>query len=813
MLTYSFYLSDPRVRREAETLVKAGHSVDVISLRRGNEPAKETVNGVRIIRMPLGKRRGGAARYLIEYTAAIGMTALYFTWYHLRNRYRLVQVHTPPDGLVLSALAAKMTGAAILHDLHDPMPEAMLTKFGSKVPSLLNWMVLLQEKIATRLADRIVTVTDQVRDALVERGVPARKVAIVMNFADRTIVKPDSGALPERGVKPAKWPVLVYMGTLTRQYGVDVAIDAVALLREQYPGIQLRVIGDGEERDPLEAQAKALGVSDAVTFHGVVPINDIPGVALPADVGLAPHRRDRLYDMCFPQKVYDYLSLGLPVVAGRTDSLEYYYGHQTLQLFESGNAADLARAIALVVEDSSRRAVMRDLAKDFLASHSWQHESRTYVAVVNELLKQPPAETFPASTAPEVYGGEHHLPERDSEATATSLRILFLNHNVAEFGGTYFRAFDVARHLVRRGHRVTLLTISEKARWSTESEFIEGVEIVRTPDLFWGIGRSGWDPWDTLVRIGLVRRREWDLIHAWDCRPAVIFPALAARFRKRRPRPKLIIDWCDWWGRGGTQLERGGSWIRHVYNAIETVFEEAFRKYADGTTVISRTLFKRAAALGVDPKTTLLLAQGCDLAAPPLPQDREAARRELDIPLDVPVFATLGVLNTRDAEVLFQTIRIVRKTLPHCRFYVIGKNRAEIPPDLEPPLLRAIGYVHDDLVTTYLAAADALVVPLADTLSNQARWPSKVNFALKRAVPVVITRVGDLPRFLEREGAAFVSDPNPRALADSLVRVVTRPAFIEETRRAAARVATTVLPWPRIVERLESFYAHIEAAT
>src|SRR5436305_15329718 len=86
-------------------------------------------------------------------------------------------------------------------------------------------------------------------------------------------------------------------------------------------------------------------------------------------------------------------------------------------------------------------------------------------------LHEPVAEQGPVAVAPPVL-------ER-------KLRLLFLNHNVVRAGGTYYRAFDAARHLVHRGHSVTLLSISHTTRFKIEREVVDGVEIVHTPDLFW----------------------------------------------------------------------------------------------------------------------------------------------------------------------------------------------------------------------------------------------------------------------------------------------------------------------------------------
>ena len=78
------------------------------------------------------------------------------------------------------------------------------------------------------------------------------------------------------------------------------------------------------------------------------------------------------------------------------------------------------------------------------------------------------------------------------------MRVLLLNHNIAWSGGTFFRAYHIGRYLVRRGHDVTLMTISKHNFLKFQSERVDGLEVVYTPDLFWGIGRTGWDTWDMI---------------------------------------------------------------------------------------------------------------------------------------------------------------------------------------------------------------------------------------------------------------------------------------------------------------------------
>ena len=185
------------------------------------------------------------------------------------------------------------------------------------------------------------------------------------------------------------------------------------------------------------------------------------------------------------------------------------------------------------------------------------------------------------------------------------MRMLYLNHNVSG-SGTFRRAFNLGREMVGRGHDVTVVTTSRSARVRALWTELEGVRVLEAPDLMWGPGRTGWDPYNVVRRIGVLAGTPFDLVHAFDCRPAVIFPALAVA----RSGAALFIDWADWWGRGGTIEERSGWVVRTFFGPIETWFEESFRTRAAGATVISTALRERCIALGVPAERVLHLPDG-----------------------------------------------------------------------------------------------------------------------------------------------------------------------------------------------------------
>ena len=130
LVVLSYYLRDPRVRREAEALVGEGYEVDVICLRDRGEPSRESVNGVSITRIPIARRRATIWRYMFEYSlffcaVSIQLAARLFT-----RRYDLIHVNNMPDFLVFSTILPRLFGAKVLIDVHDPTAEVFMSKYG-----------------------------------------------------------------------------------------------------------------------------------------------------------------------------------------------------------------------------------------------------------------------------------------------------------------------------------------------------------------------------------------------------------------------------------------------------------------------------------------------------------------------------------------------------------------------------------------------------------------------------------------------------------------------------------------------------------
>jgi glycosyltransferase involved in cell wall biosynthesis len=384
MVAYTNYRRDPRVRREAEALVEAGHHVVFFACRQPSEPDHETVAGVEVIKL-LGFRHGrrAALGYLLDY-------ATFFVQVFVRllvrpRRHALIHVNNMPDLLVFAAIAPRLAGVPVILDIHDLMPELAREKFSGRGNRLVVWMLELQEQLAGKFATLILTVEDRLRDILSGRGLQRSKIHVLMNLPDETIFRrsEQDGRAPE-----ATRFTLVYHGTLARRLGLDIAIRAVAVVREVISDIEFRIIGDGEERNALVALVRELGLSDVVRFSdGFVPVERVPHLIRDAHIGLVPLRVSAGTDIMLPTKLLEYVCLGIPCIAPETTTIRRYFDDRMVRFFRSEDVDSLASAITdLYVSPTRRVALANEATERFSNTYRWSSQKEEYVRIVEQLL-------------------------------------------------------------------------------------------------------------------------------------------------------------------------------------------------------------------------------------------------------------------------------------------------------------------------------------------------------------------------------------------------------------------------------------------
>ncbi|MEQ9499422.1 MAG: glycosyltransferase family 4 protein [Deltaproteobacteria bacterium] len=386
-VAYTHYESDPRVKREAEALAARGDDVTVFALASEGRPAEATENGVKVVRLAMPRYRGGAAaQYVASYGAFMARVHLPLIAAHLKARFDVVHIHTMPDAMVFCALVPRLSGAKVVLDMHDLMPDLFRVKFEGRVGDAVGTALELVQQAATTFADAVIAVHENQYELLLDAGVPAHKLAIVMNAADPTLFPPRK---KEPRVKDEVR--VIYHGTVLHRYGCDLAVRAFAKAHAQEPKLTMRMLGGGDYVGDVRALADSLGLAEpAFSMSGAhVPLEEIAAAIRDAHIGLIPNRDDHV-DSVLPTKLLEYVAVGIPAVAANTRTIGRFFDGDTVELFEVGDVDAMAEALVRLARDGARRKALVAAGRAWEAEYGWdvnrQHLFRTMDALCYEKI-------------------------------------------------------------------------------------------------------------------------------------------------------------------------------------------------------------------------------------------------------------------------------------------------------------------------------------------------------------------------------------------------------------------------------------------
>jgi glycosyltransferase involved in cell wall biosynthesis len=397
VIRQGFYPLDPRVRREVLALTDAGHQVDVICLRRPEEKGYERVGQAVVHRIPIDSRGTGKARYFFEYAGFLAVAAVLVAALHLKRRFDVVQVNSMPDSLVFAATVPKLLGARVLLDLHECMPEFYAVKYdvgmGHRMVRLMGWL----EQAAIRFADSVITCTEQMRQAFESRGAARGKIAVIMNSANEEVFDPVQ--YPPAASTNGDFRLICH-GSIEHRYGIDTIVRAVALLKDEIPGLQLGIYGEGSALGEVQALIGELGVEDRVyVAGGFVPMDELLQAMAVADAGVVAVRRDIFRDLTHCNKMFDFITMQKPAIVSRTRSVEAYFDDSCFQMFTSGDEADLARAVSDLYRDRDLRKRLVREALRVNEPYRWPHQRDHYLRIVQRLAATRPGDAAAATRA------------------------------------------------------------------------------------------------------------------------------------------------------------------------------------------------------------------------------------------------------------------------------------------------------------------------------------------------------------------------------------------------------------------------------
>jgi len=381
MIHLSDFSLDSRIQRQARALAQRGDEVDLLCV--GEREVIQVGDGlIRTHPLMAAKPQGGGRAYVRGYGEFLMRALWRLSTLDLRKRFDLVEAHNMPDILTAAALVPRLRGVPVILNVHDTFPELFATKYGWPQDHRLVRLLEREERLSAALATRVITVTDQARHCLEQRGVGVGRSSVIMNSPDERVFGPPR--------EPVSWPQegplrVLYHGGLAPRFGVETLIRSFGHLRGTVPRLQLRVCGSGEDRDRLAALAQEIDGERIDVAAEPVPFERIPAELEAAHIGVVPTLHDRFTELLLPVKLLEYAHMGLPIVSSRLPGIGGYFSERELCEFKAGDPEDLARAIEEICADPASAHERATRATARLRDIAWEQQRERYLGLVDEL--------------------------------------------------------------------------------------------------------------------------------------------------------------------------------------------------------------------------------------------------------------------------------------------------------------------------------------------------------------------------------------------------------------------------------------------
>jgi glycosyltransferase involved in cell wall biosynthesis len=380
------YPYDRRVRQEAEALVDAGHAVTVVGPTGfGFDALEERVDGVLALRYRAPPGGRGVMGYAREYGLSLAHLTRLMWKAHRRRPIDVAIVCNPPDLLVIPALALRRTGAAVIFDHHDLSPELFALKFGDR--PWLQRAVRGVESFALRRADMVIATNDTYAEVGRRRGpVEPRRVHIVRNGPDPNRIFPVA-ARPE--LRRGRDKLVCWAGLMSDQEGLHHLLDAADDLvrRRGREDVSFAIVGAGDARDTLMADADRRGLADYVHFPGRAEDDLLRAYMATADVCVGVDEPNPMNDASTMTKVIEYMVMGRPIVQFALHETSRVCGDTSLYA-RAGDAADFADRIAELLDDPARAERLGAAARErAVPALLWPQQVPALLAAVGAALE------------------------------------------------------------------------------------------------------------------------------------------------------------------------------------------------------------------------------------------------------------------------------------------------------------------------------------------------------------------------------------------------------------------------------------------
>ncbi len=382
--------TDLRVENEATSLIRAGHNVGLLSIANNAVDEVVDVKGIKVYRRKVSKFKRDKMHGLAGMIPWMDrFVAKEVTKILEQDHYDAIHFH---DLYLFGAarIIRKKHQMYFIGDMHENYVEVLKDyRWANKFPnnlivSLKKWE--RKEKEWLKDMDRVVTVSEGIKERIIQKGVSEKKVLLVPNTIQTRLFN-DFSVKDEIIKKFKDYFSLVYVGGFVSNRGLEHVIAGMKIIQEKEPDIKLILVGDGDIKTRLQDLTKEFGVENSVYFEGWQSQEMIKSYLMASKVGLVPFKRTPQTDNSSSNKLFQYMYFGLPILGTNCTSVKELVEKEDCGIiYESENVSEFVASVLTLYSNRDKVLALGENGKNaVIDTYCWDITVKDMLTMYDQL--------------------------------------------------------------------------------------------------------------------------------------------------------------------------------------------------------------------------------------------------------------------------------------------------------------------------------------------------------------------------------------------------------------------------------------------
>lgn len=379
MLLENDFPGDVRVDKEVQSLYEAGHKVVVAS-----STSKDLTYVEKTINCTIYRKK--ISPFILKSSVGALKFPFYFNFWRsfvkmILRKERIDAIHIHDLPLAKIGLEVKRSkGVKFIIDLHENYPALLEvsqhtnTLIGKLLSSKNQWR--RYEEDMTKSADAVITVVQEMKNRISNIGVDINKIFVVENT-------PVNSEERIEKVIDENFFTITYIGGITEARGLQYIIKGLPILKQNNKNVRLRVAGDGKYLAFLKKLTEDLRVNDIVHFFGKVERSEAIKILSKTDIAVIPHVRSEQSDNSSPNKLFEYMSAGIPLIASDCKSIVRIVNEIEIGITYTYNSPeDFAQKVSYLIDNRDKLLIYSKNGIEAIKSkYNWKSSAKNLLGL------------------------------------------------------------------------------------------------------------------------------------------------------------------------------------------------------------------------------------------------------------------------------------------------------------------------------------------------------------------------------------------------------------------------------------------------